>query len=125
MTSTIDELGNVTVTYEEKPRDPFCLESIRDTFARADEDLEHRGLYWERIVIAGRSCSWSGFPPPFPTDPIFVHMALGLKEGQEPPKEQILILDHFARQCADALSAFQRDGSLPTEELRKYFEKES
>jgi hypothetical protein len=32
--------------------------------------------------------------------------------------------DPFARQCARALAEFQSDGSLPTEELKAYFEKE-
>lgn len=130
MTSTIDELGNVTIAYDEKPHDPFALETIRDKFARIDKELEHFGFHWERIAMSGAARSGKELPNEDYFESriasrIYVNIAMGVLEGREPSKEQILILDHFAAQCRNALSEFQRDGSLPTEELRKYFEKES
>ena len=120
--TTIDELGNVTVTYEENPRDPLCLESIRNGFAHVDRDLERQGLHWERIVVSGRGyCIYEQAPPIVPrTDPFFVCIALSLKEGQKPTREQIFIMDHFVAQCRRALGNYEEDGTLPTEELAKY-----
>lgn len=114
---TIDELGNVRED-KEKLYDPYTLESIRGNFARIDNDLAFRGLHWERIAVTGRVRTHIGFPSPFPTDPIIACIALGLKDGEEPTKEQIFILDHYLKQCANAFAAFQSDGILPTEVIR-------
>jgi hypothetical protein len=125
----IDELGNVTET-DEKPRDPLYLESIRENFARIDEQLAYLGFHWERLAVSSIGHSGKELPDEDYYESriasrIYVHIAMGVLDGRKPSKEQVLILDYYARQCANALSAFQRDGTLPTEELKKYFEKDS
>jgi len=124
----IDELGNVTET-DEKPRDPFALETIREGFVRFDQQLAHFGIHWERLAISslgrsGKELSNEDYYESRMASRIYVNVAMGVLDGREPSKEQILILDYFARQCARVLAEFQADGSLPAEELRKYFEKE-
>lgn len=119
--SLINEDGSIRYDYRQKS-DPFALESIRASFERVDKDLESRGLHWERVVVSGRGCCiYEQAPPIVPQpDPVLVCMAIGLKEGQEPTKEQTLIMDHFVKQCCQALDKYQEDGTLPTEEMAKY-----
>jgi hypothetical protein len=135
MSSIIDELGNVTEG-EEKPCDPFALETIRESFGYFDASLDSQGLHMERVTVSGfTSTAWNG-PPPYPvrhmedllsswnrhrTSPATVCISVVMEEGQELTKEQILILDHFASKCSAALLRFYYDGSLPdSSKIRNY-----
>jgi len=137
MTSIIDEIGNLVYT-EEKPLDGFVLEDIREGFARFDKRIDEQGLHMERVAVSGfTSTAWSG-PPPYPirrmedflsswkhhsTSPATICISVVMEEGQELTKEQILIIDHFAKKCSAALNSFYHDGSLPTKEVKEQLDR--
>ena len=136
MSSIIDELGNVKYS-EEKPLDGFVLEDIREGFDRFDASLDVQGLHMERVAVSGfTSTAWSG-PPPYPirhmedllsswehrTSPATVCISVVMEEGQELTKEQILIIDHFAKKCSAALCGFYHDGSLPDEKIKEHLDR--
>jgi hypothetical protein len=91
--------------------DIYSLQHLRNVFEHIDKDIEQRGFHWKKILAAGNEM----------TNPLCV--SIGLREGQEPSKEQILILDYYIRQGYRALCKFHMNGSLPNE-IEKFLQKQ-
>lgn len=134
----MNEDGSIKYS-KEKPLDPFALEDIRESFDRFDKRLDEQGLHMERVAVSGfTSTAWSG-PPPYPvrhmedllsswnhhgTSPATVCISVAMEEGQKLTKEQILIIDHFAKRCSAALCDFYQNGTLPDEKIKRQKERE-